>query len=188
MTELSALVLPILLSAVLVFVMSSILHMLLPWHRGDYPKMPNEDRVRDALRPLAIPPGDYMVPCPNSMEEMKSPAFQEKMKQGPNFIITMLPTGLLGMGKNLIMWFIYSLVVSLFAGYVASRTLAPGTEYLQVFRVAGTVAFTGYSLALWQMAIWYHRSLGTTIRSTIDGLIYALLTAGVFGWRWPHLG
>ena len=68
MTGLSALVVPIFLSAVFVFVASSVIHMLLPWHKSDCPKLSNEDSVRDALRPLAIPPGDYMVPRPPAVE------------------------------------------------------------------------------------------------------------------------
>jgi hypothetical protein len=186
MTGLGALVLPILLSAVLVFVASSIIHMMSPWHKADYPKLPNEDQVREALRPLAIPPGDYFVPRPTSRDDMRSPAFLEKVKQGPNLILTVLPNGPMGMGRNLGLWFVYCVVVGIFAAYIASRALAPGTEYLQVFRFAGCTAFVGYSLALWQMSIWYRRAWGTTIRVTIDGLIYALLTAGVFGWLWPH--
>jgi hypothetical protein len=55
-----------------------------------------------------------------------------------------------------------------------------------VFRFAGTTAFIGYSVALWQMSIWYRRAWSTTIKATVDGLIYALLTAGVFGWLWPR--
>ena len=46
MVSISALWLPILLSAVIVFVASSIIHMVLPVHRGDYRKLPEEDRVR----------------------------------------------------------------------------------------------------------------------------------------------
>ncbi|MFL5609195.1 MAG: hypothetical protein ACJ78G_00640, partial [Gemmatimonadaceae bacterium] len=56
--------LPILLSAIFVFIVSSIIHMASPWHKNDYPKLANEDQFRNALRPLAIPPGDYMVPRP----------------------------------------------------------------------------------------------------------------------------
>jgi hypothetical protein len=186
MTGLGALLLPILLSAVLVFVASSIIHMVLPWHKQDYPKLPNEDQVRAALRPLALPPGDYMVPRPSSSQEMRSPEFAEKIRQGPNLILTVLPTGPWNMGRNLGLWFLYAVVVSVFAAYLATRALPPGAPYLEVFRVAGCTAFVGYSLALWQMTIWYRRALGTTIRSTIDGLIYGLLTAGVFGWLWPR--
>lgn len=186
MTGLSTLLLPILLSAVLVFLASSVIHMMTPWHKNDYRKVPGEDKLRDAIRPLEIPPGDYVVPRPSSTEEMRSPEFIEKYKQGPNLVLTVLPTGGWSMGRNLALWFLYCVVVGTFAAYVAGRALPPGATYLEVFRFVGCVAFVGYSLALWQMSIWYHRALGTTIRSTIDGLIYALLTAGVFGWRWPH--
>ena len=186
MTPLLVLWLPILLSAVIVFVVSSIIHMASPWHKSDYPKMPNEDRARDALRPLAIPPGDYMVPRPSSREELTSPAFLEKMKQGPNFIVSKLPTGAGSMGRNLSLWFLYAVVVGTFAGYVAGRALPPGSAYLHVFRFVSVTAFIGYAVALWQMSIWYRRAWSTTIKATVDGLIYALLTAGTFGWLWPH--
>lgn len=186
MTGLTALWLPILLSAVFVFVVSSVIHMASPWHKGDYPKMSDEDKVRDALRPLAIPPGDYMVPRPQGMAEMKSPAFAEKLKQGPVVMLTVMQNGPTSMGRNLSLWFVYSLAVSVFAAYITGRALSQGSPYLSVFRFAGCTAFIGYSLALWQMSIWYQRAWSITIKSTIDGLIYALLTAGTFGWLWPH--
>lgn len=186
MTGLSALWLPIVLSAVIVFVASSLIHMVLPWHKNDFPRMPKEDEFRNAVRPLAIPPGDYMVPRPASMQELRTPAFQEKIRQGPVVMLTVMPNVVAGMGKNLVQWFIYSLVVSLFAAYIAGRALGPGTMYLQVFRFVGATAFIGYALALWQNSIWYRRAWSLTIKSTIDGLVYALLTAGTFGWLWPR--
>jgi hypothetical protein len=184
MVPLAALWLPILLSAVIVFVASSIIHMASPWHKNDYPKVPNEEGLRAALRPLAIPPGDYMVPRPSSREEMKDPKFLEKINQGPNLVLTVLPTGPWSMGRNLGLWFVYLLAVSLFAAYIAGRALAPGAPYLQVFRFVGATAFLGYAAALWQMSIWYRRAWSTTVKATIDGLIYAVLTAGTFGWLW----
>ncbi len=186
MTGLDSLWLPILLSAVIVFVVSSIIHMALPWHKSDYPKIPNEDKVMDALRPLAIPPGDYMVPRPSQRAEMRSPEFLEKMKKGPVMVLTVLPNGPMAMGRNLVLWFVYSAVVSFFAAYVAGRALPPGAPYLHVFRFVGTTAFIGYTMALWQMSIWYRRAWSTTIKATVDGLIYGLLTAGTFGWLWPR--
>ena len=186
MTGLVALAVPILLSAVIVFFASSIIHMLLPWHRNDYPKVPNEDAVADALRPFAIPPGDYMLPRCDTMAEMKSEAFTKKLSNGPVVIMTVLPNGRMSMGRNLSLWFVYCCAISVFAAYISGRALAPGENYLHVFRFAGATAFLGYAGALWQMSIWYRRAWSVTIKSTIDGLIYALLTAGTFGWLWPR--
>ncbi|RPH36773.1 hypothetical protein EHM92_03910 [bacterium] len=186
MTGLDMLWLPILLSSVVVFIASSIIHMLLPWHKNDYPKLANEEKVLDALRPLAIPPGEYMMPRASSTHEMRSAEFNKKLTNGPVLMMNVWPNGVGSMGRNFVLWFIYSLVVSIFAAYIAGRALPPGAYYLQVFRFAGATAFIGYSLALWQMSIWWRRSWAITLKATVDGLIYGLLTAGVFGWLWPR--
>lgn len=186
MTYLDALWLPIIVSTVFVFLASSVIHMVLPWHKSDCRALPDEDKVMDALRPFAIPPGDYMVPRPSSMKDCKAPEFVEKMNKGPVMMLTVLPNGPPSMGQSLVLWFIYCAVVGFIAAYVTGRALPVRAEYLRVFRFAGTTAFVGYTVALWQMSIWYRRSWGTTIKSTVDGLIYALLTAGVFGWLWPR--
>jgi hypothetical protein len=186
MTSLFALWLPILLSAVLVFIASSVIHMTNLWHKNDYPKVPNEEAVRNALRPLAIPPGDYMVPRAASGKEMRTPEFMQKVDQGPVLVLTVLPNRQFSMGRSLALWFLYTLLVSWLAAYIASRALPAGTEYLKVFQLAGATAFTGYAVALVQMSIWYQRSWTLTVKHIVDGLIYALLTAGVFGWLWPQ--
>ena len=186
MTGLDVLWLPILVSAVFVFVASSVIHMALPWHKGEFRKLANEDEVMDALRPFAIPPGDYMIPRPASMKDCKSPEFVEKLNKGPVMMVTVLPNGPASIGRSLVLWFLYCVVVGFIAAYVTGRALPVGAHYLRVFRFAGTTAFVGYSVALCQMSIWYRRSWSTTIKSMIDGLIYGLLTAGVFGWLWPR--
>ena len=185
MVPFTSLWLPILVSAVFVFIASSILHMVLPFHRKDYRTVPSEDGVMEALRRFNIPPGDYMMPGATGPSAFKDPAFLEKRAKGPVMIATVMPGGPINMGAPLAQWFVYSIVVSLFAGYVAGAALAPGAPYLSVFRFVGTVAFVGYALALWQSTIWYKRSVATTLKLNVDGLIYALLTAGTFGWLWP---
>lgn len=185
-TVLSSLWVPILLSAVMVFLVSSVIHMTKLWHRNDYPAVPNQDKVMEALRPHAIPPGDYMLPRAADLQEMRSPEFADKMKKGPVMLLTVLPNGPMAMAQSLILWFIYAGTVSMFAAYVAGRALPNGAPYLSVFRFAGVTAFLGYSVALWQMSIWYRRGWGITAKATLDGLIYALVTAGTFGWLWPR--
>ena len=186
MTGLEALWLPIVLSAVLVFIVSSIIHMAPLWHRNDYPAVPNQEAARSSLRALGLAPGDYMVPRTTDMREMKTPEYQAKLIEGPQVILTVLPNVPWQMGRTLSLWFVYCLVVSLFAAYVAGRALPPGAMYLDAFRFAGTTAFLAYTVGLWQMWIWYGRSMSLTAKATLDGLLYALVTAGVFGWLWPQ--
>jgi len=186
MVPLASLWAPILLSAVFVFVASSIIHMVLPYHRNDFGKVPAEDEVMDALRKIGIPPGDYVVPYAGSPKGMKDPDFIDKVKRGPVVFMTVLESGPPAMGKNLVLCFIYCAAVGVFAAYIAGRALAPGAQYLEVFRFAGCVAFIGYAVALWQNSIWYKRAWSTTLKSSMDSLVYALLTAGTFGWLWPR--
>jgi hypothetical protein len=178
--------LPIVVSAVIVFVVSSIIHMATPFHRGDLKTLPREDDVMSALRPFGVPPGNYAMPHAGSMEAMRSPAFLEKMRKGPVAFITVRPPGETNMGPMLITWFLYSVVISFLAAYIAGATLERGSEYLKVFQIAGCVAFIGYAGALPQMSIWWSRSWATTIRTMVDGLIYGLMTGGTFGWLWPR--
>jgi hypothetical protein len=177
--------LPILVSAVIVFVASSIIHMFLPFHRGDMKGLPNEADVLTGLRKANIEPGDYVFPYAGSMEAMKTPEYVEKYAKGPVGFLTLGKPGPISMTGPLVLWFLYSVLVSLFAGYVAGAALSPDTHYLQVFRIVGATAFMGYSMGLLQNSIWYRRNWGATCRSFIDGLVYALLTAGTFGWLWP---
>jgi hypothetical protein len=186
MVPVMSLWLPIVVSAVIVFVASSVIHMVLPYHRSDMRKLPKEDEVMEALRRFNIAPGDYAMPHPGSMEGMKKPEFIEKRKAGPVVLMTVAPSGPPAMGPSLVLWFLYSIVVGIFAAYIAGRALRPGAHYLEVFRFAGCTAFIAYSLALLQHSIWYKRNWGTTIKSMFDGLVYGLLTAGTFGWLWPR--
>ena len=185
MVPLSQLWLPILVSGVIVFVASSIIHMALTYHRSDCDPLPTEEQLLDAMRKLGVPPGDYYLPHAGSMAVMKSPEYRAKLERGPLAVMTVLKGRGTPMGQRLLQWFVFILVVSLFAGYVASRTLGPGTPYRTVFRIVGTVAFAGYVLGTWPNSIWWSKKWSTTIKGTFDGLVYALLTAGVFGWLWP---
>ena len=186
MTPMSQLWLPILLSLVVVFIVSSAIHMASPWHKSDYPRLANEDAVMDALRPLAIPPGDYMFPRPSSMAEMKSPEFLEKLRRGPKVVMTVMPNGYAGMAGNFVGWVLFILVVTLVAAHVAATTLPPGADGAKVFHTIGLVAVAGYSFALWPLSIWYSRAWNITIKGTVDGLIYAVATGLVFMWLWPR--
>lgn len=186
MTGMHALWLPIVLAAVLCFIVSSVIHMVSPWHKNDYRLLPNQEAIMDALRAFAIPPGDYFLPRPKDRSDMRSAEHIALVNKGPKVVMTVMQPGFGGMGKMLAWWFVYLLVVNAFAAYVAGRALPPGADYLHVFRFVGVACFLGFSAALWQLAIWYSRSMSITVKASVDGLIYALLTAGMFGWLWPR--
>jgi hypothetical protein len=187
MTVLHMFWLPILLSSVFVFVASALIHMVLfGWHKSDYGKAPQEDKVMDALRPFSTPPGDYMMPNCSSPSEMRTEEFKEKMRKGPVIIFTVFPNGMMGIGRNLVLWFLYLLVVNFFTGFVACHAIPFWLGHRSVFHIVGATSFLGYTAALWQLSIWYRRSWVTTIKATVDGLIYAAVTAATFGWLWPR--
>ncbi len=185
MLGLTPLLLPAFAGAVLVFVVSSVIHMFTKWHANDFSKLPSEDAVLSALRPFGLPPGAYAAPRPKDMKDMGSPEFKAKAAQGPVVMLTVMPNGQTGMGQQLILWFLYSFFVALFSGYVTSRAVGIGADTMVVFKFTVCVAFSGYALALWQMSIWYRRPWLLTIKSTIDGVLYAALTAAPFALLWP---
>ena len=185
MISIASLWLPILLSAVFVFVASAILQMLVGHHWNDMKSVPQQQSLLDTLRAMALPVGDYMVPRPASRAAARDPAFMEQLNKGPVARLQVLPGGM-NMGKSLFQWFVYVLVVCACCAYIASRELQVGTHYLSVFRLTGFAAFAAFSLALPQASIWYGRGWRMTILTMIDGLIYGMLVGGTFGWLWPH--
>ncbi|MGB9435562.1 MAG: hypothetical protein WBQ89_25155 [Candidatus Acidiferrum sp.] len=177
--------LPIVLSAIVVFIASSIMHTVLAYHRGDYRKLPDEEKLLGALRGVGLTRGLYVFPfCTH--KQMKSPEMIEKYKQGPVGMMTVLPSGPPAMPKFLVSWFAYCLVIGIFVAYLAWHTVAPGANYRVVFRVVGTAAFLAYGLGHLSDGIWKGQTWSATIKEVIDGLVYGLLTAGMFGWLWPR--
>ena len=185
MVSVSALWLPILLSAVIVFIASSIMHAVLTYHQSDCKQIPDEENVLATLRKAGLQRGYYHFPfC--SHKDMKTPAVMEKFKQGPVGFLTVLPSGPPAMPKFLGLWFVYCLIIGFFVAYLTAHTVARGTDYLAVFRVAGTAGFLAYGLGHLSSGIWKGQPWGMTIKEVIDGLIYGCLTAGTFGWLWPR--
>jgi hypothetical protein len=186
MVTIGALWLPILLSAVLVFVVSSIIHMVLKYHSWDYIKIPNEDAVRAAIKSASPEPRQYLIPYIGDYKELKTPELMQKFIEGPVAVVTIRKSGAPSMGPSLVQWFVFSLFISFFAAYIASRTLTPGTDYLHVFRLVGAVAFLGYGGATIPPSIWMGKPWSITGKELLDGLVYGMVTAGAFGWLWPH--
>lgn len=178
--------LPTLLSAVFVFASAALLQMATKWHQSDYGTLPDEEAFRAAVKPLAIPPGDYTVPVPKQRSDMRSPEFVKKVEEGPRVMMTVFPNGMTGMGSMLVCQFIYVLFVSWFAGHFSYRVLGAAASDHDIMHTVGGLAFAAYGLALWPLAIWYRRSLKTTFKANVDALVFAGITALTFAWLWPR--
>jgi hypothetical protein len=183
LTPLAQLWLPIFLSAALVFIASAIIWTVIGWHNGDWRGLPDEPAAANAMR--SATPGWYMIPFSGKRDAWRDPEFQKRRREGPVAFVTIAQAGDVSMTKQLVQTFIYYLIISIFVAYVGATTLTPGTDYLQVFRVIGTTAILAYAAGHIHESIWFSRPWGVTLRNVIDGVIYGLLTAGVFGWRWP---
>lgn len=185
MVALSSLWLPILLSALFAWLASAVIHMVLRWHNHDFAKLPNEAAVRDALRAAGVGRGVYVFPKADDPRDQMGPAMQEEWARGPSGMLTVFAAGKFHMGPVLAKWFLYQLVISIFAAYIAGRALAPGAEYLAVHQIVGAAAFLGYGGALAQRSIWWGLPWRITLLDLVDSLVYALLVGGTFGWLWP---
>ena len=186
MVTLGSLWLPIVLSAVLVFIASSIIHMVLKYHNKDYTRLPNEEAVRAAIRSGNPPPGQYIIPYCMDMKEMEKPEMKQKYIEGPIAVMNILRPGLPKMSKNLSQWFGFILVVSFFIAYIAAHSIPAGARYLEVFRVVGATGFLAYGAGQFTAAIWMGKPWKVAWKEAFDGLIYGLVTAGTFGWLWPR--
>lgn len=171
---------PILATTAVVFIAGAVIWMVMPWHKKDWQQTVNEEAVREALR--STPPGMYTVPNIADQAQFKDPAVRQKLIDGPQAYITVVPSGIPQMGGKLLLMLAYNLLVAIICAYVLSRSAASASDYLSVFRISGTAAFLAYGVAYIQDSIWFGRSWGLTARSLLDALIYALLTGGIFGW------
>lgn len=187
--SLGALWMPIVLSAVLVFIGSSLVWTVLKWHNGDWQRVGGEADLQEALRKAGVTTGQYMFPhmdpaAPDKAAAKKS--WMERYAKGPVGVILTGTPGTLTMGKMMGQVGIYYLVVSFFVGYVASHALAQGAPYLKVFQIVGATSFLAYAGGSFMDSIWFYKSWRATWLNVVDSLIYCGLTAGAFGWLWPR--
>ncbi len=178
--------LPILLSSVFVFIASSIIHVVLHWHKSDYGRLPGEDGILAEMRDQGVQPGFYYFPGCNDMKDMKNPEVIRKYDEGPVGFLTVLPDGVPGMSANLVQWFLFTLVIGIFTGYIGWLGLGAGADYRLVFRLTGAVSVLAYAITYIPDSIWKGLSWKITLKNMVDGVIYGLLTAGTFGWLWPE--
>ena len=176
---------PILLSGFAVFVVSALAWTVLPHHRKEYSKLPNDDAILAALRAGNPPPGLYSLPWASGQDEMQKPEFIAKMNAGPTAFLTVRPPGMPPMGPLMAKSLVSNIIIAIFVAYVGWHSLPMGTEYLQVFRVTGAVTFIAYGLGTVPESVWFGRPWSSFLLGAFDALLYGLVAGGVFGWLWP---
>ncbi len=187
MEFLTVLWLPILLAAVLVFIVSSILHMVFKYHNSEFKALPGEDEILANMRDKGVEPGLYAFPRCESMKAMGEPEMVAKYESGPVGFMTVGPSGPPNMGPSLAQWFLYSVLIGFFTAYLGWFALGRGAEYMDVFRFTGTAAFMAYGLGALSDGIWMKTPWSSVMKHVFDALVYGLCTAGVFAWLWPEL-
>ena len=186
MISIEQLWIPILLSAVLVFVASSLIHMVFKWHNSDYRKFTNEDEVRAAIRSAGPAPGQYIIPYCADPKDMQNADMQKKFMEGPVGFLMLRPPCAPSMGKPLALWFLLSLIIAVVAGYLASKTVPVGASFLAVCRVTSLVTFLAYACGSVQGAIWMGKPWNSAAKEVLDAFIYGLVSALAFAWLWPR--
>ncbi|HTH49623.1 MAG TPA: hypothetical protein VMB21_19065 [Candidatus Limnocylindria bacterium] len=186
MHTLASLWLPTLLSAVVVFVISSLVHMAFKWHAREYRMFSNEDAVRDAIRAGSPAPGRYVIPQCREMKDMATEAMKKKYAEGPVGHVTIIANGQPNMGKYLGQWFLLCLLVSAVAALLAGKVYGGYHAFAgAAAKLAFAVSFVGYGFGTLQESIWMGRPWSGSALYLLDAALYALGTAAVFWWLWP---
>ncbi|MFQ5549955.1 MAG: hypothetical protein ACE5FJ_01810 [Gemmatimonadales bacterium] len=186
MVTIVSLWLPILLATVLLFIASFVLWALLPYHTKEWRALPDEERLTAAMRDAGLQPGQYSMPFEPDQKKLADPAVQEKFTRGPVGFLYVRPSGLPAMGRPIVQQIFLILAVMITVAYLLTRTLDAGADYLQVFRVAGTITWVAFSVGHVQSAVWFAHSWSDAFKNVGDSLVYAVLAGGAFGAFWPN--
>lgn len=185
MTPITSLVLPILVAAVAVFVLSSIVQSVMPWHKTDFGNVPDDDTFINVIRQLDIPPGDYTVPSPRLPDGSRNPDFVEKWAAGPSVTMTVIPPSA-SMARYMGQWLAFTVLVAVIAGWITGTIVGPRGDDHAIFHYSAIITFLCYSLGAWPLSIWYHRKWSTALKSAFDAILYGVATGLVFTWLWPR--
>jgi hypothetical protein len=177
--------LPILISAVVVWIISAIVWMALPHHKRDFIGLPDEDGFLDYIRKSGIKPGNYVFPDFRGREAMKSTRVEKALNEGPvgHLSVWQMP---LTMGSKMFATFIVYLVVSTLIAYLTRVALPGAAPFAKVFQVAGTAGILAYCFSFIPNAVWFGSYKRTIVANVVDGIVYGLITGAIFAWRWPH--
>lgn len=186
MVALTDLWLPILISAIAIFFLSFLMWMVLPHHRKDFGAVPDEDGLMSTLRAQGVKPGLYAIPHCGDPAQMKDEVWMKKRNDGPSGFLNVVPTGAWHMGGALGRWFVLVFAISVVTAYVGTIALPAGAEFMTVYRLTGACLLLAFCSNLFSDCIWKNHPLKMVMMHAFDGVVYALVAGGIFGWLWPE--
>jgi hypothetical protein len=184
MAFLTELWLAILLASVACFILSSLAWTVLPHHNKDFKALPDFDAFVASIKSQGIQPGQYMFPYCEDQKAMGTPEFQQIYAKGPWGTLNLWPAKP-NMGRNLVITFVYFLIVSALIAYVGFESLGRGADSLRVFQITGTVGVLAYCASGILNTVWFSVPLRNIITGLVDGVAYGLVTGAIFAWLWP---
>lgn len=185
MSDLPALWLPILATAVGVFVASSLIHMVFKWHNSEYRPLPDEDAVAAALRASGVGAGQYALPHCTDMKQMQTPEMLKKYTDGPVALLVLRQPGPPAMGAYLGQWFVLNLVVAALTGLLALQSFGLGGNAHAAGHLVGVATFLAYSVGSASNGVWMARPWRAVAFDALDALIYGTVSALAFMALWP---
>ncbi|MHC9509624.1 hypothetical protein [Kangiella sp. M94] len=177
--------LPILLSGLFAWIASALIHMLIKYHNSDYQKLNNEDDIAKAIAEGKSKVGFYTLPHCADFKEMEDPKVQQRFKDGPVAIVTIIQNGLPPMGKLLIQQLLFFVIGSLLIGYIGSIGMVAGAPTGDIFRLLFVAGFICFGWASIPYSIWFGHPWSVTSKYLMDAIIYAVVVASTFCWLWP---
>jgi len=173
--------LPIVMSGIATHLASTLAWTVLPHHKPEWQKLPAEDGLRDLLDQRQIAAGQYLFPHAHGAEQMASPEYKEKLATRCRGMLVLWATPP-NMGRAIALTFAYFLVVAFATGYIASVAFAPAAARIDVFRLVFTVGLLCHAASPFPAVFWFRQRWAMNV---LDGVAYAVITAGLFAWLWP---
>ena len=182
MSFLAHLWLPIVASAVLLFVLSAASHMALPWRRNEWGRITESEALQASLEGLR--PGLYAFPAAPDPKQQMTKEWRDRWAKGPSGWLTIAPRAPVDMGRNMALSVVAYLLVACLAAYVAWHALGPAPHGRAVFRLVGTLGFMSFGVGTVFESIWYHRPWRAYASDALDALLSGLVMAAAFAWLW----
>lgn len=172
--------LPIVATGLATHILSTLAWTVLPHHRPEWQKLPNEDEFHGSLAGK-VPAGQYVFPFAQDNQTVKSEAYQRKAGSCSGMLIIWpSPTN---MAKAIGLTFTSFLIVAFVIGYLASLGLARGAEFLKVLQFVSTAGLLAHLSAKFPFVFWFRRKIAMDV---LDGAVYALATGLIFAALWPR--